>query len=109
MNAPALSRAMPGNERAPSTRELLEHSERLREDVIALAASVRRAARGWQAVTREQLERRPYATLALAASVGYVLGGGVPTPLIRGLIGLGGRLALERAIAQLAAQSANAG
>jgi hypothetical protein len=84
---------------------LLEESDHLREDVIALAGSVRRAARGWQTVLRQQLERQPYATLAVAAGVGYVLGGGVPTLLIRSLVGFGGRVALEQAIARLAASS----
>jgi len=82
---------------------LLEDTDRLREDVVALAGAVRRAARGWRTILRQQLDRQPYATLAVAAGVGYVLGGGVPTLLIRGLVGVGGRFAVEQAIARLAA------
>ena len=87
---------------APSARELVERSERVREDLSALAGAVRDVSRGWQALLRERLERRPYATLAVAAGVGYVLGGGVPTALVRALVGIGGRLAVEHAIARLA-------
>jgi hypothetical protein len=42
---------------------------------------------------RGRLERNPYATLAAAFGVGYVLGGGLFTPLTGRLIRLGLRLA----------------
>lgn len=87
---------------AKSTRELVQQSERVLDDLRSLAGSARGVARGWQELLAEELERRPYATLAVAAGVGYVLGGGLPTTLIRALIGFGGRLAIERALAQLA-------
>ena len=102
MNAPAQMKRASGNGDTPSARELIEQGERVREDVVALAGAVRQAARGWRSLLRERLERQPYATLAVAAGVGYVLGGGVPTLLVRSLIGFGGRLALEQAIARFA-------
>lgn len=85
----------------PSTQELLQESQRLSDDFAALAAAASHVAGGWQALVRAQLARQPYATLALATGVGYVLGGGVPTVVVRALVGLGGRWALERAIARL--------
>lgn len=87
---------------APSVRELVEESGRLREEFIALTGAALHAAHGWQSLLRDRLERQPFATLAVAAGVGYVLGGGLPSALVRVLIGLGGRLAVERVIAQLA-------
>lgn len=90
--------AQPG----PSVRELVEESGRVREEFIALTGAALHVAHGWRSVLRDRLERQPYATLALAAGVGYVLGGGLPTALVRVLIGVGGRLAVERVIAQLA-------
>jgi hypothetical protein len=92
-----------GNGSTPglSTRELLEQSQRVGEDVAALAGAVRQVTRGWEALVRARLENRPYATLALAVGVGYVLGGGVPTGLVRLLLGVGSRLAVEQAIARL--------
>lgn len=86
----------------PSLRELVEESGRVREEFMALTGAALHVAHGWQALLRDRLERQPYATLAGAAGVGYVLGGGLPTALVRVLIGVGGRLAVERVIAQLA-------
>jgi hypothetical protein len=80
----------------------MAQGQKVREDVVALAGAVRQAARGWEALVRDRLERRPYATLAVAAGVGYVLGGGLPTSLLRVMIGVGGRLAFERALTKLA-------
>jgi hypothetical protein len=59
-------------------------------------------AQGWQGLLRERLEERPYATLALAAGAGYVLGGGVPVALMRVLFAVGGRVAIERALLRFA-------
>jgi hypothetical protein len=86
----------------PSVRELVEESERVREEFVALTEAALHMASGWRSLLRDRLERRPYATLAVAAGVGYVLGGGLPTGLVRVLIGVGGRLAVDRVIAQLA-------
>jgi len=41
-----------------------------------------------------QLEEHPYRTLALAAGVGYVLGGGLFTPLTASIVRLGMRAAV---------------
>jgi hypothetical protein len=90
--------AQPG----PSVRELVEESEHVREEVVALAGAALHIASGWRSLLSDRLERQPYATLAVAAGVGYVLGGGLPTALVRVLIGVGGRLAVEHVIAQLA-------
>jgi hypothetical protein len=87
----------------PSARELLQESQRVREDLIALAGAAGHVARGWQALVRAQLDRQPYTTLAVAAGVGYVLGGGVPTAMVRALAGLAGRLAVDRAIGRFVA------
>lgn len=86
-----------------SARELLAQGQRVRQDVVALAGTVRQVTHGWQAVLRERFERQPYTTLALAAGVGYVLGGGLPTGLLRILFGVGGRLAFEQALAKFVA------
>jgi hypothetical protein len=91
-----------GNGSGPSARELLAEGKRLREDVTALAGALRQVTNGWQSVLRERLEQRPYTTLAAAAGVGYVLGGGLPTSLLRVLLGVGGRIAFERALTRVA-------
>jgi hypothetical protein len=86
---------------SPSGPDLVEDSRRLGEDFVALAEEALHVALGWRALLRRRLERRPYATLAVAAGVGYVLGGGVPSTVVRTLIGVGGRIAVEHAIARL--------
>jgi hypothetical protein len=50
------------------------------------------------------MERHPYAMLAAATGVGYVLGGGVPSRLTALLIGLGSRVFLEVAARDLTAR-----
>lgn len=86
----------------PSVRGLAEESERVREEFMAFTGAARHVAHGWQSLLRDRLDRRPYATLAAVAGVGYVLGGGLPTALVRVLIGVGGRVAVARVILRLA-------
>jgi hypothetical protein len=83
-----------------SARELLAQSKRVRQDVVALAGTMREVTHGWEALLRQRLERQPYTTLAVVAGVGYVLGGGLPTGLLRILFGVGGRFAFEQALAK---------
>lgn len=68
--------------------------QRVRQEVNGLTAELEGALGDVERVVREQLERRPYATLAAASGVGWVLGGGIPVALSRILFGMGGRLAL---------------
>lgn len=86
----------------PSARELVEQGERIGHEIASLADAARQAAFGWEDVLRERLRERPYATLAVAAAVGYVLGGGLPTGLIRLALALSGRAALDHLLSQLA-------
>lgn len=100
-------RADAAEQSSPSGRDLVEDSRRLGDDFVALAEEVLHVAIGWRAFLRRWLERRPYATLAVAAGVGCVLGGGVPSMVVRTLIGVGGRIAVEHAIARLATATAD--
>jgi hypothetical protein len=75
-------------------------------DVRALVGATLQVARGWRTLVRRQLAEQPYSTLAYAAAVGFVLGGGVPAPVARTLIGIGGRLIVDRVIATLADERA---
>jgi hypothetical protein len=92
---------------SPSGRDLVEDSRRLGDDFAALAEEALHVALGWRALLCRRLERTPYATLAVAAGVGYVLGGGVPSAVVRTLIGVGGRIAVEHAIARLGTATAD--
>ena len=45
-----------------------------------------------------QIQEHPYRTLAIAAGLGYVIGGGLFTPLTRHLLGVGMRVAVLPAL-----------
>jgi hypothetical protein len=53
---------------------------------------------------KEQCVRRPYATLGVSATVGYVLGGGLPRILTRAAIAAGARYAMLRVLREALAQ-----
>ena len=55
----------------PHAREFVEQSQRVREDIAVLAQTARGVAQDWEAILRDRLERRPYATLAAAVGIGY--------------------------------------
>ena len=42
-----------------------------------------------------RMRERPYGVLAAAVAVGYVLGGGLPSPLTRLALAMGGRIGIE--------------
>jgi ElaB/YqjD/DUF883 family membrane-anchored ribosome-binding protein len=90
-----------GAARPPSARELVEQGERIGQELVSLASTARQAAEGWEQVLRERIEQSPYAALAIAAGVGYVLGGGLPTGLFRIGIALGGRAMIDSLVSQI--------
>ncbi len=86
---------MPSTMRDGSRIERLQFKgQRVRQEVSGLTAEVEEALADVDRVVRQQLEQRPYATLAAASGLGYVLGGGVPVALSRIVFGMGGRLAI---------------
>lgn len=86
---------MPSTLRDGSRIERLQSKgQRVRQEVSGLTAEVEEALGDLDRTLRTQLDRRPYATLAAASGLGYVLGGGVPVALSRMVFGMGGRLAI---------------
>ncbi len=49
-------------------------------------------------VIDEQARRHPYQTVLAAAGIGYVLGGGIPSWVLRAAVNAGGRVMLARAL-----------
>jgi len=90
-----------GAARPPSARDLVEQGERLGQELVSLATTARQAAEGWEEVLRERIEEQPYAALAIAAGLGYVLGGGLPTSLFRIAIALSGRTLIDSLVSQI--------
>jgi hypothetical protein len=67
--------------------------QRVRQEVSGFTAELEGALGDFGSLVRDQLSKRPYATLGAASGLGYVLGGGVPIALGRMLFAMGGRLA----------------
>lgn len=67
--------------------------QRVRQEVSGFTAELEGALGDFESLVRDQLAKRPYATLGAASGLGYVLGGGVPVALGRMLFAMGGRLA----------------
>ncbi|MGD9763137.1 MAG: hypothetical protein AB7V27_05460 [Candidatus Binatia bacterium] len=86
---------------APAVRELIEQVLRMRSDMKSFSSTARRALEDGDGILRETLREHPYRTIAVAAGIGYVLGGGLPISLIRTALAIGGRFAIERAILEL--------
>lgn len=87
------------NQRATQSMPEFGHlSERLHElqgEAEALLSTLDRTSNELGAALRAHLAKHPYAVLATAAGIGYVLGGGLPSPLTRMLVVLGGRAGFE--------------
>ena len=84
-------------------RAAREDVEPLRESAEAFATSLQQAADQATEAVRDQLEKRPFVVLGVAAGVGYVLGGGLPTFLTRALVRIGLRAATTAAVGRLVA------
>ncbi|MGH7858859.1 MAG: hypothetical protein ACREQY_16145 [Candidatus Binatia bacterium] len=87
-------------EESPGVR-LVRQTRRVRDEAGSLAHAVDEAFEELAAFLRDRLDRRPYATLGVAMSAGYVLGGGVPSFVTRSVLELGGRIAIAATINQL--------
>ncbi|MEO8603694.1 MAG: hypothetical protein ABI629_14065 [bacterium] len=93
----------PLNGATPNTaRQLLDETARIGGDLTKLAETGQRAVRGWQRYLRQRVDEQPYATVVVAAGLGYVLGGGLPVSLVRIAVGIGSRLAAERVLSGVA-------
>ena len=86
-----------------STRPLRiqERGKEAYKEAQALASTLEQAVDEIGQFLREQAERRPYVSLATAAGIGYVLGGGVPSRLTGFVFGLSSRFAIEMFLREL--------
>jgi hypothetical protein len=89
------------SQHASTVRELYEQGGEARDQIVELSAAIRRLLRDSEGVLRERMRKQPYGTIAAAAGVGYVLGGGLSPSAVRLLFAAGGRLAVEAFLHQL--------
>lgn len=91
-----------GNGHDSSMADLQRQARRLGSELTEMGGTVNALVEDARAVVREHLDQQPYVVLAVAAGLGYVLGGGLPTGIVGRLLLFGGRVALEGAIANYA-------
>ena len=102
-NSNGANDASNGTERR-GQRPLSDHYRQIHHDAGALAAALREAADEVERYVTQQVEERPYATLGVAAGVGYVLGGGLRSRLTAVMLGTATRFAMAMAARELAAR-----
>ena len=76
-----------------STARLLERGRQVERDAQSFAADFQGLVSDVEQLVRARLEAQPYATLALAAGAGFVVGGGVTVSLLATTARLGARMA----------------
>jgi hypothetical protein len=86
-----------------------ERGKEAYKEAQALASTVEQAVDEIGQFLREQAEQRPYVSLATAAGIGYVLGGGVPSRLTGFVFGLSSRFAIEMFLRELIGGATGAG
>jgi ElaB/YqjD/DUF883 family membrane-anchored ribosome-binding protein len=81
-------------------------AQRVRQRLGEVGTSVRDLSRDAEDLAREWLDVNPYASLAVAAGLGYVLGGGLPHVVIRRAFGIGSRMAVDMMLARVLTRDA---
>jgi hypothetical protein len=83
-------------------RSIGTHARRIQRDAATLAAEVRDTTADVERYLSDRVRNQPYSTLGAAAGVGYVLGGGLRSPLTAVLLGAAARLASVLVVRELA-------
>lgn len=76
-----------------STGRLLERGRRVERDAQSFAANLEGLVSDAEELVRTRLESQPYATLAIAAGAGFVLGGGLTLGVLATMARVGTRMA----------------
>jgi hypothetical protein len=84
-----------GNGKSPKTPKVGERIDHIQDTAQQLISEARGAVSDVSAWLdlKGRVDRHPYGTLAMAAGIGYVLGGGLFTPLTARVVRLAARLA----------------
>ena len=86
-------------------RELYEQGRETREHLDELSTAARQVMESGSALLRERMQQTPYTTVAAAAGVGFILGGGLSPAIVRLLLVMGGRVAFEMLLHRGAVES----
>ena len=91
-------------QRPQEAHSLADHGRQIHHDAHALAAAVQDATAGLEGYLSEQVARRPYSTLGVAAGIGYAVGGGLSARLTARLLSAATRVAMALAVRELEAR-----
>ena len=75
-----------------------------RQNAQAFASSLSNTIKEMDGAVRTVTDRNPYAALGAALGVGFILGGGIPPSLVRGVVGFAGRYALAALLSMVVAE-----
>ena len=81
-----------------------DHARQIRRDATTLASEVQSTTADLERYLTDRMRRRPYATLSVAAGLGYVLGGGLASRFTIVVLGVATRLAAAVAVREVAAR-----
>ena len=84
-------------------QRLYEHGRQIRREAQVLTTTVEHAAEDISAFLRQQTTESPYRTLAAAAGVGFIIGGGLASRMTKVLLGVGGRVVMAMVVRELTA------
>ena len=79
----------------PEIGHLSDSLHELQKEAETLLSTLDRTSGELGEALRSRMASHPYAVLATAAGIGYVLGGGLPSPLTRLVLLAGGRIGFE--------------
>ena len=82
-----------------------QHAEEVMRNTVGLSTALRTAGEDVRRYLTECTDQKPLATLAVAAAVGYVLGGGPKTRLLSAAFSLGTSIGLRLAVATIAREA----
>lgn len=81
-----------------------DHARKIQHDATTLVDELQRTAADLENYLTESVRLRPYATLSVAAGIGYVIGGGLATRFTVVLLGVATRLATAVAMREVTEQ-----
>lgn len=80
---------------------MADHGRRIQRDAVTLATEIRGTTADLERYLSDQIEKRPYVALGVAAGVGYILGGGLRSRLTAVVLGTASRLVTALAAREL--------
>ncbi len=86
---------------ASDVNKIATHMAEVRDNADDLAESFSETLDDVKHFVREQTRQRPYASLGVAASIGFILGGGLTVRVGSTLLGIGARVALNTVLREV--------